>query len=85
MHRVLKKVRERKEGKEADRERRQGKEEGKEEKKGAKNLNLEKQLTYLILNDPYETGLCGSRQPRELRSKLHQLQTLASTQIFFGK
>lgn len=74
MHRVLKKVRK---GRKARRQtEREGKEreEGKEEKKGAKNLNLEKQLTYLILNDPYETGLCGSRQPRELRSKLHQLQ-----------
>jgi len=85
MHRVLKKAR--KEGRQGGRQREKARKGGRKgrKKKGTKNLNLEKQLTYLIVNDPYETGPRGSRQPRELRSQLHQLQTLASTQIFFGK
>lgn len=83
MHRILKKQ-ERKEGREGDRERKERRKERKR-KKETKTLDLEKQLTYLILNDPYETGPCGSRQRRQLRCKLYRLQTLASTQIFFGK
>lgn len=54
-------------------------------KKRTKNLNLDKQLIYLILNDICKTGPCGSRQPGELRSRLHQLQTLALTQVPLGK